>query len=232
MVFSWKDDVNMKKFNKKLLLAITVFLVVIVIFSTTTFLLNPYVSFIKHKSAYEKNETRDNLFSLCNVSAECYNYSHFYEYSKKYLDAYNSGDIADYYNINVEEGCGIYDTFLSEFLVKSIIYEHIDKSELLLYFSKFEDDGFFVKIFWHQIETYCKSKKDITRVNTSLTYILENATSYRDKMTVYTLQVYIYESLGDEELLEETIQNQKKIADKYYAEKEQITKKDNTIVSA
>ena len=46
------------------------------------------------------------------------------------------------------------------------------------------------------------------------------ATNYTQKMTIYVLQIYLYEDLNDDIALEKAINDSKSITQEYYAERE------------
>lgn len=196
---------------------IPIILIVIVILLVA---FKPYIVFYKYESQYTDVPNRDNLFELCNVATSCYDYYEFYKYAKLYLDENTPEHIEEYYHTNTTEACEIYDTLLADFLVKSIVYEHISETELSEYFSKFNDDGFFGKVMWHFIEESCNSKKDLQKIDDHLNIVIEDETLYRDKMVVYVLRTYIYEELGDEQSLQENLDKMNVIKDEYYKEKE------------
>lgn len=181
--------------------------------------LNPYIDLYKYKKSYEDNPNANSLFELCNISAYCYT-SDFYTYSKMFFDNY---DVKEIQNIYQDESNELvyqtYDTFLAEFLVKSIIQNYITQEEFNKYLFKFKDDAFFVRVFVEYVDKYCLSNRKIKLVIDFFNDSLAVTTNYTQEMVIYTIQIYLYEYLDDEKNLKDTMNKQNSIKDFYYEEK-------------
>ena len=203
--------------NNYLKQALPLFAILLVLY----FILNPYLDVYKYKKMYIENQNSSTLFDLCNVAAYCYNYSDFYEYSKEFFDNYSVSEIKkNYKDINENEANEIFDVFLAEFLVKSTKHKHISQEEFNEYIFLFRDDAFFVEALVKYLDKYCLSDRSIENFLEYLNNSLEVTTNYTQEMTIYVLQIYLYEDLNDDIALEKAINASKSITQEYYDERD------------
>lgn len=203
--------------NKYLKKVIPLFVVLLVLY----LILTPHLDVNKYKKIYIENPNPHTLFDLCNVAAYCYNYSDFYKYSKEFFDNYGVNEIEEVYkDISKKEVDEIFDVFLAEFLVKSTKQKHISQEEFNEYIFLFRDDAFFVKTLVKYVDKYYLIDSSIKIFLEYLNNSLEVATNYTQEMTIYVLQIYLYEDLNDDIALEKAINNSKSITQEYYAERQ------------
>ena len=184
--------------------------------------MNPYLNYAKHLISYQKEPSPQNLFTLCNVSANCYNYKSFSLYSKEFFDLYGLTEISAIYPEETEEEIKvIYDAMLAEFIVKAIIYEHYSNDVLINYFIDYKsNDSTFSKLFIKDMETYCKNDGNQRKIINFLFEMENNTQDVTSLMIVYTIQFSIFEIMKDKENLNNVIMKQRLISEQYYASKQ------------